>query len=58
MAKLIFEDEDVESHANMDYKATFQNSGHTQQNGTHAPVEAERIPLPRCVAVPLARRMT
>ena len=41
MTKLIFEDEDVENHANMDY----QNGGHAQQNGIHAPVEAEDTAL-------------
>ena len=43
MAKLIFEDEDVKSHANMDY---IQNGGHAQQNGIPAPVEAENADMP------------
>ena len=32
MSELIFEDEDVESHTNMEHNATHQNGGHAQPN--------------------------
>ena len=44
MAKLIFEDEDVENRANMEHSAT-------HQNGTHAPVEADNTDVPFCAVL-------